>query len=111
NGSLMPSLLAGFVACELGHTQSGVLASMEERTARAYRMIEERLGAVPYFSGAQFTAADIMMFFPLTTMRVFLPRDLTPYPNLRGYLHRVGGRPAYLRAMHRAEPGFRPLLD
>jgi len=54
---------------------------------------------------------DIMMVFPMTTMRVFDPRELTPYPNVRGYLQRIGARAAYRRAMAKAAPGMRPLLD
>jgi len=45
-------------------------------------MMEERLGAAPYFAGDEFTAADIMMLFPLTTMRAFAPRDLGGFPNI-----------------------------
>jgi glutathione S-transferase len=46
-----------------------------------------------------FSAADIMMFFPLTTLRHFRPIDFTDLPNIRSYLKRVGERPAYIRAM------------
>ena len=44
------------------------------------------------------------MLFPLSTMRVFAPRDLTPYPNIRAYLARIAERPAYRRAMEKADP-------
>jgi glutathione S-transferase len=46
------------------------------RLELAYRLTEERLGNVPYFAGPDFTAADIMMVFPLTTMRTFAGRGL-----------------------------------
>jgi glutathione S-transferase len=69
-------------------------------------MVEDRLGKAPYFAGHSFTGADIIMLFPLTTMRVFAPRDLTPYPNLRAYLGRIAERPAFQRAMAKADPGF-----
>jgi len=36
-----------------------------------------------------------MIMFPLTTMRAFVPLDLSPYPNLRAYLKRVTERPAF----------------
>ena len=58
-------------------------------------MVEARLGEVPYFAGQEFTAADIIMLFPLTTMRVFAPRDISGYPNVLAYLQRIGARPAY----------------
>ena len=50
------------------------------------------------------------MLFPLTTMRVFVPRDLSPYPNIRAYLQRIGERPAYQRAMKKGDPDMKPLL-
>jgi glutathione S-transferase len=51
------------------------------------------------------------MVFPLTTMRAFAPMDLTPYPNIRAYLKRVGQRPAYKRAMAKGDAGMTPMLE
>ena len=51
------------------------------------------------------------MLFPLTTMRVFAPRDLTPYPNIRAYLKRIGDRPAFQRASKKGDPDLTPLLS
>jgi glutathione S-transferase len=45
--------------------------------------VEERLGQAQYFAGNELTAADIMMLFPLTTMRSFAKRDISALPNLR----------------------------
>jgi glutathione S-transferase len=74
-------------------------------------MIEDRLGQTPYFAGSEFTAADIIMVFPLSTMRAFTRRDLTPYPRIRAYLQRIATRPAYQRAMAKADPGFTAPLN
>lgn len=71
--------------------------------ATALAMLERRLDAVDYLAGDAFTAADIMLVFTLTTMRDFKPYDLLPYPAIRTYLKRIGARPAYQRAMHRAD--------
>ena len=65
----------------------------------------------PFFAGDDFTAADIMMGCPLTTMRRFRPDDLARLPQPEAYLERIGGRPAYRRAMAKAEPGMALLLD
>lgn len=51
-----------------------------------------------------------MMLFPLTTGRVFVPRDLAPFPNIRAYLQRIGARPAFQRAMAKADPDLAPML-
>ena len=48
-----------------------------------------------------------MMGFSLTTMRYFLPYDLAPSPHILAYLKRIGGRPAYRRAMQKGDPGWR----
>ena len=37
--------------------------------------------------------------------------SIEPYPNIRAYLQRIGERPAYIRAMAKAEPGMAPKLD
>ena len=52
-----------------------------------------------------------MAVFSLTTMRVFLPLDLAPYPHILAYLQRIGARPAYQRAMQKGDPGMAPLLQ
>ena len=88
-----------------------VLAAVSGRLARAFDLVDERLGKADYLAGAEFTAADIMTVFTLTTMRKFMPLDLSPYAQIRAYLQRIGQRPAYQRAMHRGDPGFTPMLD
>jgi glutathione S-transferase len=81
-----------------------------ERCERTWQMVEARLGEVPYFAGQEFTAADIIMLFPLTTMRVFAPRDISGYPHVLAYLQRIGARPAYRQAMQKGDPQLTPLL-
>ncbi|ERV81062.1 hypothetical protein Q058_00133 [Pseudomonas aeruginosa BL04] len=76
----------------------------------AFKLIEEQLGRTAYIAGDFFTAADIMLLFPLTTMRYFMPMDIAGYPNLLGYLQRIGNRETYRRAMAKADPGIAPLL-
>jgi glutathione S-transferase len=78
---------------------------------RAFRYVDDRLKATPWFAGQAFTAADIMMGFSLTTMRLFLPVWLEPYPSICAYLQRVGARQGYRRAMAKGDPGFAPLLS
>lgn len=74
-------------------------------------LVEDRLGKVPYLAGQEFTAADIMSVFSFTTMRLFQPLDLAPYPNIRAYLQRIGERPAYQRAMAKGDPDLTPMLS
>jgi glutathione S-transferase len=112
NGSMVTnSMIQIVIATVPGADGNDVARGLGARSDRAFDLVETRLGTVPYFGGAEFSTADIMMFFPLTTMRAFAPRDLTPYPHLRAYLHRVGGRPAYRRAMAAADPSLVPMLE
>ena len=83
---------------------------MADRMNRALNLVESRLGEVRYFSGSEFTAADIIMVFSLTTMRLFLPLDISPYSNILAYLQRIGARKAYQTAMKKSDPDMAPLL-
>ncbi len=73
-------------------------------------LIEARLAHSDYLAGEDFTAADIMSVFSLTTMREFYSLDLAPYPNILAYLQRIGARPAYQRAMKKGDPDLVPML-
>ena len=112
NGSMMPAVMMDLVIARMAADPDGPAArSMRSRAERAFQQVEARLGAADYLAGDVFTAADIMMVFPLTTMRAFAPRDLAPYPNIRNYLRRIGARPAYHRAMAKGDPDLAPMLD
>jgi glutathione S-transferase len=87
------------------------LVGTRGRLDRALDLIEDRLGGTNYLVGDELSAADIMMVFSLTTMRIFFPLDLAPYPHIKAYLRRVGDRPAYQRAMHKGDPDMTPLLN
>jgi glutathione S-transferase len=112
NGTLMPSEMGSMISTRLGLKEGNPIISMlQARCDRAFLLVEKRLGEAAYFAGGDFTAADIMMLFPLTTMRAFVQRDLTAFPNIKAYLKRVGQRPAYQRAMQKGDPGMSPKLD
>ena len=83
---------------------------VQDRMERSEGCMGQRLGEVPFFAGPELTLADIMMVYSLTTSRAFggaAPSD----PNTRAYLRRIAERPAYQRAMAKAEPGMRPMID
>jgi len=112
NASLISSEMIRIVTGALGiPADDPRLAFSRARATRAFDLVEARLGEADYFAGAEFSAADIMMGFALTTMRVFAPRDLGPFPNIRAYLQRIGARPGYQRAMAKGDPGMTPMLS
>ena len=111
NGFFVPAAMMGIVASRMAGENKQAAQAFTGRLELAYRMTEERLGNVPYFAGAKFTVADIMMVFPLTTMRTFAGRSLGASPHLRAYLKRIGERPAYQGAMKKADPDMKPALE
>jgi glutathione S-transferase len=111
NGSMMPSGMIDMVVTMLAVADSPITASLRGRLDTAYDMVEARLGEAAYFAGSGFTAADIIMLFPLTTMRMFAARDLAPYPNILAYLQRIAMRPAYQRAIKKADPDLPPVTQ
>lgn len=111
NGTLQPIVLAVRSLERIDPTgEHPVLRATQQRFERVLGHVDRRLGEAPYLAGPAFTAADIMTVFSFTTMRVFKPYDLSPWPNIVAYLERIGARPGYRRAMAKAEPGWRPLL-
>jgi glutathione S-transferase len=111
NGTLQPAVMRVFVLERAGTADDAApVRSAKERFDLVLSTVEKRLGEVPYLAGHALTAADIMTVFSLTTMRLFKPYDLAPWPNIRAYLERVGGRPAYQRAMAKGDPDLTPLL-
>jgi len=111
NGNLQPVMGRSMVLRRLKLAPDNpVLRAMQGRLDRVLDLVEKRLGEADYLAGSQFTAADIMSVFSLTTMRAFLPLDLAPYPNVLRYLQRIGAREAYQRAMRKGDPGMKPLL-
>jgi glutathione S-transferase len=110
NGFFVPSAMMVIVASRMAGNNAQAAQGFTGRLELAYRLSEERLGKVPYFAGPEFTAADIMMLFPLTTMRAATGHSLASLPNLRAYLQRIGERPAYQRAMKKGDPEMKPAL-
>lgn len=105
NGSLSPAVLVDMIA-QMAGGDNPVLTALRSRVDRAYAQIEARLGETEYLAGEAFTAADLISVFPLTTMRLYAARDLAPFPNIRAWLQRIAARPAFQRAMAKADPGF-----
>jgi glutathione S-transferase len=110
NASMMPRQAMG-AQPKPGEEETPRARFMRERGEKTWDLVEQRLASSPYFAGDEFSAADIIMGFPLTTMRAFAQRDLGPYPATRAYLAKIGQRPAYQRAMAKGDPDMTPMLS
>lgn len=67
---------------------------------RQLDFMESELGKSKWFAGAEFTAADIQMSFPLEAAAQRAGLDASR-PKLSSFLDRIHARPAYLRALER----------
>jgi len=104
-GSLMSLLLIVLVLSRVKEASaSPVSVRIRERMNQMLSFVDCEIAAGPWFAGAEFTVADVMMVFPFTTLRYFLDYDLEPYANIRAYLERIEARPAYRKAMSLAGP-------
>jgi glutathione S-transferase len=111
NGTLQPVMGRSSLLRRAGTPDDHPAALfVQERLGRALGLVEARLGEAEHFAGREFTAADIMAVFSLTTMRYFAPVDLAPYPAILSYLRRIGARDAYRRAMEKGDLGMALLL-
>ena len=109
NGTFMTTLMMQLVLSG-GGKDNPAAVFVSDRSRRGWAMVEARLGEAPFFGGRNLTTADIMMVYCLTTSRAFRGTSLEGHPNLQAYLQRIGARPAYQRAMAKAEPGMAPML-
>jgi len=86
-------------------------ASLAERFGKLLALMDARLAENAWLAGDEFTAADIMTVFTLTTMRVFYPFDLTGYQGILAYLERVVQREGYRKARAKADPELELMIE
>lgn len=110
NGNLQPTVFRAMTVSRCGLAPDHPMqASVRGRLHQVLALLDARLGEADHLAG-DFTAADVMSVFSLTTMRLFFSYDLSPYPNILAYLQRIGARPAYRRAMAKGDPDLTPVL-
>ncbi|MDQ1154246.1 glutathione S-transferase [Brevundimonas sp. SORGH_AS_0993] len=115
-GSAMPPLLLKLVFSLLprrapallrplvqGVSNKAIAGFVEPQLRDHVGFWEAELGRSEWFAGDGFTAADIMMSFPVEAGadRAFDPAER---PRLRDFLTRIHARPAYRRALERGGP-------
>ena len=58
---------------------------------------------LPWFAGAEFTAADVQMSFPLEAAAA-RGGSIEAFPKIKAFLARIHARPAYRQALERGGP-------
>lgn len=99
-GSAMPPLLVKLYIDRLGLLALPVRRVVASQLKVHLDFLESELGAAPWFLGERFSAADIMLSFPLEAATARAGLDATR-PNLFGFLRRIHQRPAYRRALEK----------
>jgi glutathione S-transferase len=102
-GSMMPPLLAMLVVRRLGLLGRPARAPLQRMLDSHLDWLESELGERDWFAGDAFTAADVMMSFPLEACRHRAGLDESR-PNLIAWLDRIHARPAYREALRKGGP-------
>jgi len=110
NSNLQPHVLMIMQSSRI-ETAGAYAASLMERFGKLLALMDGRLVENTWLAGDEFTAADIMTVFTLTTMRVFYPFDLTGYQGILAYLERVTQREGYKKARAKADPELELMIE
>ena len=101
--SMMPPLFGLLIVNRLGLLGRPARKPLLAMFAEHLDWLESELAERPWFAGEEFTAADIMMSFPLEIARG--RAGLGPErPNLIDWLERIHARPAYAAALQKGGP-------
>ena len=94
-----PGLLKGLVKSIAGRAQQGFVDPQLKAHVDYW---EAELAKTPWFAGAEFTAADIMMSFPLEAGAA--RAGAASRPHVKAFLEKIHARPAYQRALEKGGP-------
>ena len=94
-----PGLLKGLVKSIANRAQQGFVDPQVKAHVDYW---ESELVKSPWFAGAEFTAADIMMSFPLEAGAARAGADTRPH--VKAFLAKIHARPAYQRALEKGGP-------
>ncbi len=111
-GSLMPPLLLKLIfdkvrAAPVPFFIKPVVRGIADKVTAGYigpnlnrllAFMESELRTRPWFAGAEFSAADVQMSYPVEAAAERAGLDAS-YPALTGWLARIHARPAYIKAL------------
>jgi glutathione S-transferase len=100
---MMPPLFAMLVVKRLGILGRPARATIQKMLDAHLDWLESELAGRDWFAGDSFSAADVMMSFPLEAARHRGGLDESR-PNLVDWLERIHARPAYAAALKKGGP-------
>lgn len=112
NAGLQPAMVGSMFLMHSALSEDDkTKAWAKQRLDSALKLMDDWLRDNKWLAGEDFTAADIMSVYPLTTQRYFGPNvSLGAYPNILRYLKDVSERPGYKRAMEKGDPDMKLLV-
>ena len=99
-GTIMLHLVARLYLSRAGEAAKPLQARVESMIGAELDLVEAELGRSAHVAGAEFSAADVQMMFPLE-FAAFAKLVADRHPRLRDYLARMQARPAYRRAVEK----------
>lgn len=103
-GSLMPVLFTRLVLSRVPLLGRVALKKFQPMIDVHVDYVEAELGRYPWFAGDAFTAADVMMSYPLEVARGRAGISRSSHPRIFAWVETIHGRPAYQAALARGGP-------
>lgn len=105
-GTLAADAVADY---RVARATDGMAPRGETETAgqRGVHFADTFLETHDWFGGSEFSAADIMMVFPVAYATRMNVADMEQYPNVKNWLERAESRPAFKRMLAAARPDGR----
>ena len=101
-GSMMPPLVGLLIVNRLGLLGRPARKPILKMLGHHLDWLESELGGRDWFAGDEFTAADIMMSFPLEAASV--RANAKSKPMINAFLEKIHARPAYQIALKKGGP-------
>jgi glutathione S-transferase len=103
-GSLMPVLFVKLVLGRVPLLGRIALKKFQPMVEVHMNYVESELGARPWFAGETFTAADVMMSFPLEAAHSRAGISGATHPHIFKWVDTIHARPAYQAALAKGGP-------
>lgn len=87
-----------------GHDGGIVGKIAQRRTEGLFKQMDAQLARNAYLAGDEFSLADLMSGFAVTTLPAISGQTFDGLPNVQGYVHKLTQRPAWQKAMAVAGP-------
>lgn len=100
-GSVMPVLFTRLVLSRVPLLGRVALKKFQPMIDVHVNYVEAELGRHPWFAGDAFTAADVMMSYPLEVARSRAGISRETHPRIFAWVDTIHGRPAYQAALAR----------